>query len=106
MFNRLLKPSLSQSFFIFGPRGSGKTTFLKEFFKGRSPLWINLLDAEQEERYALDPGLLYRELTSSHVDYSWVVIDEVQKNPRLLDTVHRLIEGASIRFALTGSSAR
>lgn len=106
MFQRMINPSLSQSFFIFGPRGSGKTTFLKEFFKGKSPLWIDLLDAEQEERFALDPGLLYRELTASTADYSWVVIDEIQKNPRLLDTVHRLIENSPMKFALTGSSAR
>lgn len=106
MFQRLLKPSLSQSFFIFGPRGTGKTTFLKQFFKDQNCLWIDLLDAKQEERYALDPDLLYRETQSQKKHYSWVIIDEVQKNPKLLDTVHRLVEDTKTRFAMTGSSAR
>lgn len=110
MYNRLIKPSLSNSFFLFGPRGSGKTTFLKEFFKQNPKenpvLWIDLLDAEEEERYASDTGLLYRQLISNPENISWVIIDEIQKNPRLLDTVHRLIESTPVKFALTGSSAR
>ena len=106
MIQRLLKPSLSQSFFLFGPRGTGKTTFLKEFFQGKSSRWIDLLDAEQEERYALDRGLLYRELIPLKAEKQWIVIDEIQKNPFLLDTVHRLIEETPLQFALTGSSAR
>ena len=106
MFQRLLKPSLSQSFFLFGPRGTGKTTFLKGFFQDKPSRWIDLLDAEQEERYALDRGLLYRELISLRPKKLWIVIDEIQKIPSLLDTVHRLIEETSLQFALTGSSAR
>lgn len=104
MFQRIIKPSLYNSFFLFGPRGCGKTTLLKSFFQDSPCRWIDLLDAEQEDRYALDPGLLYRELKG--LKDSWVVIDEIQKNPRLLDTVHRLIESSSLKFALTGSSAR
>jgi predicted AAA+ superfamily ATPase len=106
MFKRLLKPSLSNSFFLFGSRGSGKTTFLKNLFRDLDALWINLLDSDIEERYALDPGLLYREITKEKKQPAWVVIDEVQKNPRLLDVVHRLIEDTNVKFALTGSSAR
>ncbi|OGQ07385.1 MAG: hypothetical protein A3G32_05295 [Deltaproteobacteria bacterium RIFCSPLOWO2_12_FULL_40_28] len=106
MIHRLLKPSLSQSFFIFGPRGSGKTTFLKDFFKDKIHLWIDLLNVEEEDRYALDPGLFHRQLTAPENHYDWVVVDEIQKNPRLLDSVHRLIENTSLKFALTGSSAR
>ena len=106
MFHRLLKPSLSQSFFLFGPRGTGKTTFLKRFFQGKPTRWIDLLDAEKEQRYALDRGLLYRELIPLKSRKQWIVIDEIQKNPVLLDTVHRLIEETSLKFALTGSSSR
>lgn len=107
MFKRLLNPSLSHSFFLFGPRGTGKTTFLKSFFQHKVSRWIDLLDSMQEEAYALDPGKLYRELVvlKGKKDH-WIVIDEVQKIPRLLDTVHRLIEETSLKFALTGSSAR
>lgn len=106
MFQRLLNPSLSQSFFLFGPRGSGKTTFLKGFFRDKPHRWIDLLNTEEEERYALDRGRLYRELIPLKIEKQWVVIDEIQKIPSLLDTVHRLIEETSIKFALTGSSAR
>ena len=107
MFRRILNPSLSQSFFLFGPRGTGKTTFLKNFFQNKVCRWIDLLDSTQEEAYAIDPGKLYRELVvlKDKKDH-WIVIDEVQKIPRLLDTVHRLIEETSLKFALTGSSAR
>jgi len=106
VFQRLLKPSLSQSFFLFGPRGTGKTTFLKGYFQGKPCRWIDLLDAQQEADYALDRGRLYRELKPLAEPGQWVVIDEIQKIPALLDTVHRLIEETSLKFALTGSSAR
>ncbi len=97
---------MAQSFFLFGPRGTGKTTFLHGFFRDKKCRWIDLLDTVQEERYALDRGLLYRELIALASQVEWVVIDEVQKIPPLLDTVHRLIEETSLKFALTGSSAR
>ena len=106
MFQRILNPPLSSSFFLFGPRGTGKTTFLREFFQDKSHRWIDLLDAEQEERYALDRGLLYRELIPLKSEKLWIVIDEIQKTPFLLDTVHRLIEETALKFALTGASAR
>ncbi len=106
MFKRLINPSLSQSFFIFGPRGTGKTTFLRIFFKNKPHQWIDLLDNELEERYALDRGLLYRELITYKSQEQWIVIDEIQKLPTLLNTIHKLIEETSLKFALTGSSAR
>jgi predicted AAA+ superfamily ATPase len=106
MFKRLLKPSKNQSFFLFGPRGSGKTTLLKKCLSADAARWVDLLDAEQEEALALDRGRLYRELITLKAGKRWVVIDEVQKLPFLLDTVHRLIDETSLKFALTGSSAR
>ena len=106
MFQRILKPSFSQSFFLFGPRGTGKTTFLKGHFRDKPHRWIDLLDTKLEQSYALDRGQLYRELISLKARGQCVVIDEIQKIPLLLDTVHRLIEETSLKFALTGSSAR
>jgi predicted AAA+ superfamily ATPase len=107
MIQRHLTPSPSQSFFLFGPRGTGKTTFLKKQWSKRgNHRLINLLDPEQEQAYALDRGLLYRELVVKKNKNQWVVIDEIQKLPFLLDTVHRLIEESPLKFALTGSSAR
>ncbi len=104
MIERLTNPSKSQSFFLFGPRGAGKSTLLKQLFKNDEPLWIDLLDQRQEFQIASDPDYLL-ELWAAKKP-KWVVVDEVQKIPRLLDVVHRGIEEHRIRFALTGSSAR
>ena len=72
--------------------------------------WINLLDPESEDRYARDPALLMQEIRALRNPVEWIVIDEVQKVPRLLDSVHAIIESKEIqnppKFALTGSSAR
>ncbi len=110
MFQRLLKPLKSSSFFLFGARGSGKSTFvLKQFLPPLDPsqfLMIDLLDPEQEDRYARDPKFLERSLDSRARPPQWIVIDEVQRVPRLLDLAHRLIESKGCKFILTGSSAR
>ncbi|MBI2346064.1 MAG: ATP-binding protein [Deltaproteobacteria bacterium] len=97
---------LNHSFFLFGPRGTGKTFFLQQKFASQKTFWLDLLDPLTEERYALRPGALRDEILKQHKGLDWVVIDEVQKLPRLLDIVHQLIESHRIRFALTGSSAR
>jgi predicted AAA+ superfamily ATPase len=94
----------SRSFFLFGPRGTGKTTWLRQ--KLKEARWYNLIHEAELVRLIRDPGLLARE--ASHLPKaSWVVIDEVQRAPVLLDEVHDLISLRSdLRFALTGSSAR
>jgi len=104
MFHRAINLPLSadRSFFLFGPRGTGKTTWLKRHFP-RAP-FINLLQSEFHIPLSASPGRL-RELIPP--DYSdWIVIDEVQRVPELLNEVHDLIESRGLRFALTGSSAR
>ncbi len=110
MFQRLLRPLKSGSFFLFGARGSGKSTFvLKQFLPPLDPeryVLIDLLDPEQEDRYARSPKLLERQLDARKSPPSWIVIDEVQRVPRLLDLAHRLIESRGLKFILTGSSAR
>lgn len=104
MISRLCKPSKSQSFFLFGPRGSGKSTLLKDLFGPEEVLWINLLDQKTEFTLTQNPDDLLAQWKSTKT--KWIVIDEVQKIPRLLDVAHRGIEDHKIRFALTGSSAR
>ncbi|MBC7753699.1 MAG: ATP-binding protein [Moraxellaceae bacterium] len=91
------------SFFLLGPRGSGKTTMLKNLnFASHT---IDLLDSQNFRRLSANPHLLYEELSSLKAN-SFVIIDEIQKIPELLNEVHRLIENKKIKFALTGSSAR
>src|SRR5437867_2221424 len=106
MFQRLAHPLTTNSFFLFGPRGTGKTTLLRELFKNRRCHWIDLLDPRTEDRFVKDPSLLADTLRELAPRPDWVVIDEVQRAPRLLDVVHQQLENTPIRFALTGSSAR
>lgn len=102
MFPRLLKPPPS-SFFLFGPRGSGKTTWLREHFPRAHR--IDLLDEARYQRYLADAASFARELRGV-AEGSWVAVDEVQRLPSLLGEVHRAMEERRLRFALTGSSAR
>jgi predicted AAA+ superfamily ATPase len=104
MLKRFTKPSKLQSFFLFGPRGSGKSTLLKGLFLSEDLLWIDLLNQKLEFELSTDPDSLI-DLWKVKKP-KWIVIDEVQKIPRLLDVVHRAIEEYKIHFALTGSSAR
>lgn len=107
MVRRLINILKSDSFFIFGARGVGKSTFINEqFLKGQSFLRIDLLDYDSEEKYSHDPQLLERELEALKKKVEWVFIDEVQKVPKLLDIVHKLIVQKNQKFILTGSSAR
>lgn len=99
---RLLKiPDLS--FFLFGPRGVGKTTWLKEVLPDAS--FFDLLDSSLFLDLSRNPDTLKAMIGNQPKD-SWVVIDEIQKIPALLDEVHRLMETKGWRFALCGSSAR
>jgi len=91
------------SFFLFGPRGTGKSTWLQQEFK--SALWIDLLQPENLRTYSAYPERLREIVLASNQQN--VVIDEVQKIPDLLSVVHSLIERRQeLRFVLTGSSAR
>lgn len=96
--------SKSQSFFLLGPRGSGKSTLLQEHFKGQKTLWIDLLEHRQYLQLSQNPDELLNWWQAKKPE--WIIIDEVQKIPALLDVVHSGIEKNKIKFALTGSSAR
>ena len=98
-----------QSFFLFGVRGSGKSTLLRQLFPKDRYYWIDLLDHEQEMRYATNPKLMLNDwqgLRGAKRDHGWIIIDEVQRLPKILDLVHLGIEEHGIKFALTGSSIR
>lgn len=107
MYGRLSKPLKSKSFFLFGARGTGKSSLLShEFIPSDDVYWIDLLEPEIEQRFLESPGRLSEEIDQRRTTPEWVVIDEVQKVPKLLDQVHYEIEKRKIKFALTGSSAR
>lgn len=102
MYARLLKPPKNKSFFLFGPRGTGKTTWLKAQFP--DALYFDLLDSEVYNDFLARPRRLEQMIPTA-----WnklVILDEVQRVPALLHEVHRLIESRKLTFVLTGSSAR
>jgi len=104
MFTRLLTLP-SRSFLLLGPRGTGKTTWLRQALPRAQ--WYNLLLDRELLRLMREPGLFGRE-TAALPPGSWVVVDEVQKLPAILNEVHHALARAPrrLRFALTGSSAR
>ena len=102
MYSRLLKAPPKKSFFLFGPRGTGKTTWVRTAFP--DSIYVDLLEAELFNDLTANPQRLESFIPRNFRD--WIVIDEVQRVPDLLHEVHRLIESKSYRFALTGSSAR
>lgn len=94
----------AKSFFLFGPRGTGKSTLVKRAFK--DALYLDLLDPEVFRIYSANPERL-RERLLAVPEVATVVIDEIQKIPELLGLVHSLVEQRKKwQFILTGSSAR
>lgn len=105
IITRFRKLPKNHSFFLFGPRGCGKSTLILDQFKKNSYL-INLLDQKVEREYSRDPNRLVQVVEGLDEKVKFVVIDEIQKIPKLLDLVHLLIESTNKIFVLTGSSAR
>ena len=101
-YQRLLKLP-QRSFFLFGPRGVGKTTWLHHILP--NVVYFDLLNASLYYELSQSPDLL-EAMIGKLPENSWIVIDEIQKIPQLLDEVHRLIESRGWRFAICGSSAR
>ena len=103
MFARFFRPPAG-SYFLFGPRGTGKSTWLRKRYP--EALLIDLIDPETARFYAAAPERLRHTLAASPCRRP-VVIDELQRVPELLPVVHQLIElDKRLRFVLTGSSAR
>ena len=99
-----LAPLLAmKSFFLFGPRATGKTTLIRQQLAERATV-IDLLDSRYYLRLSGAPHELESLIAASPADI--IVIDEIQRIPELLNEIHRLIETQNITFLLTGSSAR
>ena len=104
--NLILPVPGEETFFLWGPRQTGKSTLLRQRYP--QSRWLDLLKADEFRRYTNNPELLRQEAEAEELsgEGSQIVIDEVQKVPALLDEVHWLIENRGLCFALCGSSAR
>ena len=102
MYPRFYKPLKNKSFFLFGPRGTGKTTWLKEQYPEAT--FINLLDSATFLDLLADPSRLRKRIGDKT---KIVIVDEIQRIPELLNDIHSMIEEDKSRvFIMTGSSAR
>lgn len=102
MYPRLLTPPKNKSFFLFGPRATGKTTWVRSTYP--DAIYLDLLEAEVFNQLLANPQRLENYIPADFPGF--IVIDEVQRIPELLNEVHRLIETSHLKFILTGSSAR
>ena len=114
MYHRLANLSNKHSFFLFGARATGKSSLIASLILPDKSIWIDFLDDQQFIAFSKNPKLLeerintYLSLHGIHPE--WIVLDEIQRVPKVLNEVHRLMESKDysdkITFAITGSSAR
>jgi len=105
MIHRIQELKTKQNLFLFGARGTGKSTLLKQIFSSKKTLWIDLLDYKQENAFLKNPDRLSFLISGS--SYKNIIIDEIQKVPKLLDVIHKEIEkNKKIKFIMTGSNTR
>jgi predicted AAA+ superfamily ATPase len=104
MFSRILSAQVPKtSFFLFGPRQTGKSTLLRGL---DVDLYVDLLDPEEHLAFVKRPRLLVERIDAL-AEARFVVVDEIQKAPALLDAIHLCMErDPSVVFAMSGSSAR
>ena len=103
MLYRRLTSLPQRSFFLFGVRGAGKSTWAQTALPEAER--FDLLDEALFHELVGRPGR-FAEMVAEVPERRWIVVDEVQRAPALLNEVHRLIEARGRRFALLGSSAR
>lgn len=102
-FNRKLIPP-TQSFFLFGPRATGKSTWLRTHFQ--NSVYIDLLRNDIYFGITSNPSAFRERVLAHDPAVTWIIVDEIQRVSSLLYDVHSLIESHHYRFALSGSSAR
>ena len=105
MYKRIfdIESKLDEGMFLFGARQTGKSTLLKERFKGA--IYYDLLDPNLRKAFKRNPNSLKEALWDKSAG-TLVIIDEIQKVPELLDIVHTLMVDKGLFFILSGSSAR
>ncbi len=95
-----------KSILLLGPRQTGKTTLLKKY---EADIYISFARIKSRQRYEIDPSLLTGEVESLYEKKGksvFVIIDEIQKVPEIMDAAQDLIDRKIAQFILTGSSAR
>ena len=102
MLKRFIKLPKNASFFLFGPRGTGKSSLIKKLYP--ESIYIDLLESETYRRLLSNPERISEYLIKN--TNLPIIIDEIQRIPNLLNEVHRLIENEKLHFVLTGSNAR
>ncbi len=104
MYSRIFKPSPTASYFIFGPRGTGKTSWLKAFYK--KSIYIDLLKSSTFNELRARPERIWDLIPKKYTGP--VIIDEIQRVPALLNEIHSFMNDKkqSLQFVLTGSNAR
>lgn len=107
-YKRILQISPNYHAFLFGARGTGKTTWLQTNYQSEKACWFDLLDIELEDRFSRHPSLFIETINTLHQEIKYIVIDEIQKVPNLLNLIHQYIQKNPKRFIflITGSSAR
>jgi predicted AAA+ superfamily ATPase len=108
MIRRSINLPKNNSFFLFGARSTGKTSLLKQVFAvNEEILFLDLLNDDLFQKYITSPQILKKEVDLMKKRPKWIVLDEVQRVPKLLNVAHQMIESEEkIKFALTGSSSR
>lgn len=106
MIPRLCNLSKTNSFFLFGPRGTGKTTLIRSQFSDHQAVYINLLDNALMDQLLLDTSRFVDLIDGPENRAKSVIVDEVQMLPQLLNIAHTQIQERKRQFILTGSSSR
>ena len=106
MITRSLNPLNNNSYFLFGPRGTGKSTWLQMTYTSRDSLYLDLLSVHTTDELMTNPQRFLDIIQAPENRSKIIIIDEIQKMPKLLDYVHQEIVRSKRVFVLTGSSAR
>ena len=91
MFKRRLALPRNKSFFLFGPRQTGKSTLLKKTFLEKESLYYDLLKSEEFTRLTANPALFREEVLSRDKSRKYIIVDEVQRVPQLLNEVQSIM---------------
>lgn len=106
VITRLLKLPTDSHLILFGPRNCGKSTLIKNTFDERFRIYIDLLEISEENRFTSNPDELFDIVKALPAPITHVIIDEIQKVPKLLDVVHHLMGSTNKIYIMSGSSAR